>query len=170
MLVSFLLTSIIAGSSPRISDEDAGPLTQSSVDELLAVVLDRALTVKDYLPDGGFLPTDGPLLVRREIRGSSAVVSSKALKDPNRWLIRSEQALQEQADMTRKRVFFVMVNDIEIAGNFATLEVGVDMTFRAPDDPKRVILKMCCCWGTDHYQRNDLGTWQFQKRDKVGCN
>jgi hypothetical protein len=82
--VSFLLTSIIAGSSPRVSDEDAGPLTQSSVDELVAVVLDRALTVKDYLPDGGFLPTDGPLLTRAEAAAPWLPGALKAL-DGNFW-------------------------------------------------------------------------------------
>jgi len=169
MVARLFLVGLILSSDPLATVDDAGPLTQSSVDELLAVILDRTLTIKEYLPSRGLLPSKGTILVREEIEGSRFVVTKRALKEPGPWSIRPYRRLQQQADTTRKSVYFVIVDAIVINQDRAVLKVGVDITSPPPDDPKLVSIQTCCCWGTDHYQRDNTGRWRFLKRDNVKC-
>ncbi len=163
-----LLTALILTAGGAQSSSPPGQMTQGNVDELLAVVLDRVLTVEDYLPDRTTLPKDGPIPVDEKVYGMTEfVVTDRALKAPRRWLIRSEEQLRAQADSTGKVVHFVVISGIHITGASATLIVGV--TLFAPRPESGTVVVLCCCFGHDRYERDAAGLWRFEKRESTSC-
>lgn len=159
-----LLLTVLVAAAPLAER----PRIQTDVDELFAVVLDRVLTVKDYLQSRHFLPEKAPIPIDETIGNTEFRITRQALKDPSRWSIRSRRQLQEQADASGKVVYYVTVSNLTMNGSSAALQIGVTLVAPSPDHKSYLVV--CCCGGEDRYERSQGHGWRFKRRVGTLCS
>ena len=158
---------IVASLSLLALPARAGEPTQKLAEPLLRAVLERALAVGDYLPDRAMLPASPPFLLMEEIASTKLRITRAALPQATgRFVVLPYASLQEQADTSKKTLFFVVIRRVDATddNDNATLEVGVDVVFPG----SRGGQKFCCCSARDRYSRAK-GSWQFVKRERTTC-
>jgi hypothetical protein len=140
---------------------------QSDVDELLTVVLDRALNVPGYLPDRALLPKNGPLPIQRSVDGTAFVVTDRALKNPAGWVASLRGRVPGGSRFHRQGGAFRCRFCRRNHGDDGHLGLGIGV--RVPDRDGGGYAVMCCCFGEDRYKRTAAGSWVFQRRDRTAC-
>lgn len=156
----------------RLPEQPACPPVPSAptpsvaeTDALIGAVLERYLTDRDALPDGGMLPSTGPVFVVSDADGALRMTASAIPKaGAGKLVLRTRRDLQADADRLGTEVFFVGFYRATISGDCATIDVGV--YFAAPKNSKKIYL--CCCSSTDVYERQH-GRWVFKKRTEEIC-
>lgn len=142
----------------RLSLAERNNSNTTSVDAVLSALLRRAHSQPNSIPDGKLLKIQN-VAVREEIGRSGVKVPEVALEGLNGWILRSQAALQQEADETRSIVYFVVVQSVRIRGDTAIVEWGTDL---AIPKPVRGIV-VCCSLATDRYVKQG-NAWSFRKR------
>ncbi len=118
------------------------------------------------LPDGHLLGVSTRIAIRAEMPRAMATLGRDAL--PQRagieFYLISQAAAQTEADRIREAVPFIVVDQPSIAGDTATIALGVDVVF--PTEPR--VDKLCCCTGQAQFERKE-GRWRFVKWTEVIC-
>jgi hypothetical protein len=156
----------------RLAEQPACPPVSNAptpsvaeTDALVGAVLERYLTDRDALPDGGMLPSTGPVFVVSDADGALRTTHSAIPKaGAGKLVFRTSRDLQADADRLGTEVFYVGFYRATISGDCATIGVGV--YFAAPKNSKKIYL--CCCSSTDVYERQH-GRWVFKKRTEKIC-
>lgn len=122
-------------------------------DALARRVLSEELT-KGTLPDINLLPESGRVFVRSPVRG--ARLSARAFGPVGKRSLRAAtlEELQELADRQDRTVVFIEI-EIEIAGDTAHVDSGVDIVLPATSDA----MKTCCCSRSTTW-RKVRGRWE----------
>ncbi len=149
------LVAIVASTSPRAP-------SASELRAILGGVLERARSVPGYLPDSQVLKTR-PFVIREEIGSSDLKVPREALGASGAWALESAAALQAKADGLDRSVYFVVIEEVTVAGKFATVRFGTEVDVPKPKRRNEIALKVCCAVARDEY-RNVAGRWKFTKR------
>jgi len=149
----------------------AGPLlvwmpAPPEIERLVKQSID-GLWAAGRIPDGNVLTRSTRIAVRVEMTQTGFILSPAALPQRSGYEFRlvDRDTIQEEADRTKKGVYFIVVDRPAIDGNSATLSIGVDVTF-----PKELkVGKLCCCVGQGQFTKKD-NTWTFVKWLNMGCS
>ena len=160
--VSVLLLAL-AGQSQDVACRH-GAEGQSDAEALLRAVLLHALVDPGDLPDRALVADASELLVRSTIPGTELRIPSTALPKVEGKTVRllSDQEAQSVAG-SRGDLFVVAVNELSLAGDEASLIVGVAMV----TSPARPVL--CCCSAKVRYAREN-GAWVYKGVSQQICS
>ena len=129
--------------------------TAGEVDALIRQVLADRIAAKD-IPDFGLIQGTTRIAVRSDrVRLPLGKEALPALEGYELRLISIEEAKAE-AERTKTMVPFIVIENLQIAGDTARLWIGVDYAM-APDPN---LVKMCCCSRALEYRRVE-GRWVF---------
>jgi hypothetical protein len=119
------------------------------------------------LPDFTMLQGVRRIAVRQEMPQSGLTLGADALPRiaGREFHLLSTRAASDEAERTKQNVTFITVDSATIAGDDATIALGVD--FAAPKDP--TLLKMCCCEGVAQYRR-EHDRWRFVEWKMTRCS
>ena len=119
------------------------------------------------IPDHNLLGAATRVAVRQEMPLAGESLTSAALPrlDGYEFYLTTAAAAQAEADRTRRNVTFLIVDRPVIAGDTATLWLGVDIAI--PADPNNV--KLCCCTGLGQFRRAQ-GRWAFVEWTERVCS
>lgn len=126
--------------------------------ELLRTVVQRFEKNRELIPDHGLLPKTGAIPFRQDSFDGRAFDSSK-------WTVKSADAWQAEADRTKSNVYVVTVRPVEVKGDEAQLNVGVELVLPAGSTEK----SLCCCNATEVYRRVGK-TWRYEKSLGTVCS
>ena len=125
------------------------------INALIRQVLADRIPAKD-IPDYGLLRDAKRIAVRSDAdRFRLGQDALPALDGYELQLISTEEA-QSEAERTQALVHFIAIDHLQIAGDTASLVIGVDFTM--PADPNKG--KMCCCSRSLEYRRVE-DRWVF---------
>ena len=125
---------------------------------VLSALFRRAHSQPNTIPDAPVLKLQN-IAVREEIGRSGLKVPEVAVGGLNGWILRSQAALQQEADETRTIVYFVVIESVTIRGNTAIVEWGTDLAIPKPATG----IVVCCSLATDRYVQQG-NAWSFRKR------
>jgi hypothetical protein len=140
--------------------QSAPARAEAAIEELVRHALEGRFGARD-IPDLPLLGKDSKrVAVRSDMRSPAVVLGPAALpaREGYEFFLVSEAEAQKEADRTGAFVHFIDVNGARIAGDTATIWLGVDFVF--PRDKK--LIKMCCCRGQAIFHR-EAGRWTFVK-------
>ena len=137
----------------------------SEIESLVRQALEDRLEEED-LPDLGLLGKSTRIAVRQELPATGLRLSQSALpsRDGYDFHLISVRDAQSEAERTQMAIYFITVDRPTIAGDTATIWLGVDFVF--PTDPN--LVKSCCCVGEAHFRRVEH-RWKFSKWGRGGC-
>ena len=100
------------------------------------------------------------VLVLDELPDAGLRISVKALpaSELRRYVLVSSAAIQAEADRTKQTLYFITIDRPVIAGDEATVWLGVDLV--EPTDSK--MIKLCCCASQEFFRRTQE-RWEFVK-------
>ena len=156
-----VLTLIVALSFIR---PQASAAPSPEVESLIKQALEDRLAAND-IPDG-ILLARSRIAVLQSMPKTGGTLTSRALpqRDGFEFYLLSGKDAQVEADRIGRNVPYIVVDQPAIAGDTATLAIGVD--FVAPRDSKSV--KQCCCTGTAQFKQT-AGKWTFLKWTRMIC-
>jgi hypothetical protein len=118
------------------------------------------------VPDAGLLPPDGPVLVLQTIGEHGEKLTAASLPSgPRPFVLRSDEALQAQADATNTNVAYVRISVSFDGDSTAYVTSGVDILL-----PKSsTAIKMCCCSTSIEYKKQ-AGQWRASGQRMSMCS
>ena len=132
-----------------------------TLEEITAAILARSATESESVPDRQLLKADS-IIVREEVGNPlQGKVTAAALGGRANWKIKSEAAIQRDAEAADTQQYFVVFEEIQVGGNKAVVKWGTDILIPARE--KKTTMILCCSIATDEY-RKDRGSWSFVKR------
>lgn len=139
--------------------ENSQPLpTQAATSEINSLIhqlLPDRIPAKD-IPDYGLLRGATRIAVRSDLGRFRLGQAALPVLEGYELRLLSTADAQAEADRTRAFIHFIAIENVQIAGDTASLWIGVDFTM--PSDHKGV--KMCCCSRALEYRRID-DRWVF---------
>jgi hypothetical protein len=139
----------------------------SEIETVAAAALRETFSPQGKFPDFSLVGEKAPVLLRSEVRGPACVLSDGALFGGIRggFVLRSTAQLQADADASKTRQVFVVVQSVDISANEATVRLGVDLLLPRSSTS----IKLCCC-----EQEAVLGRiadqWQFSRWGAGMCS
>jgi hypothetical protein len=136
------------------------------VERLVRQALEDRIAAQD-IPDGNLLRNATKTAIREEMPRSGLKLSRGAVPQLQgfEFYLISEATAQGEADKTRRPVYFITVDVPSIAGETATISIGVDLVL--PRDSADV--KLCCCTGSAEFRRLE-NRWKFVKWASTVCS
>jgi hypothetical protein len=131
----------------------------SESEALIAAVLQRASTVEDSIPDSSLLGSH-PWRICEEIGGSPLKLPGGL--DRAIWRPMSGVSLGRLADLEKRVVHFVALNNLVLSEGKATIEIGVEVSVPKPS-PGKVAVITCCGFEKDEYEKRG-GRWTYSRR------
>jgi len=161
--VSVLLL-ILSGQAQDVACRRHGAEGQSDAEAVLRAALLHALVDPGDLPDRALVAEAAEVIVRSTIPGSDLRIPSSALPKVEGKTVRlvSDQEAQALAG-SRGDLYVVAVNELSLAGDEASLIVGVAMV----TSPVRPVL--CCCSAKVRYAR-EHGAWMYKGVTQQICS
>jgi hypothetical protein len=138
--------------------------TQSDIDAIATTVLERFISNRGSISDGGLIRGD-VIYVRVDLEAHHHL-TKEALPTGTRlrFVPKTQSELQDESDRSGKNVRFIDFRSIYSDGRCAVVQVGMD--FAMPTN--RPDMKTCCCTGTDVYEQRE-GKWVFVRRAYGVC-
>lgn len=149
--IAHAYTAAVQENSPPSQTQPATPEVNALIHQVLA---DR-IPAKD-IPDYGLLRGAKRIAVGSDLVRFRLGQAALPVLDGYELRLLSAPDAQAEADRTQASVHFIAIENLQIAGDTATLWIGVDFTM--PSDHKGV--KMCCCSRSLEYRRVD-DRWVF---------
>ena len=150
MGVRLLLVAVaLAGQSDTTSTAERSDFVRQAIEDRFKAA---------NIPDFDLLQGSRRIAIREEMPQAKGSVARAALPriDGYEFYLIATDAAQAEADRTGRNVYFITVDRPSIAGESATVSLGVDLVF--PKDPK--VVKLCCCSGDGEFRRVQ-GRWIF---------
>jgi hypothetical protein len=156
----------VCGGRPLVRAQMPAAPTRAEIETFVKQAIEDRFAAKN-IPDFNLLDKGTRVAILEEMPAARMRLGKGAL--PERagyeFYFIALAATQQQADTMQRPVPFIAVDGPSIAGDTATLSMGVDVTF--PTDPK--IVKLCCCTGRGEFKRVD-GRWTFVKWGQMICS
>lgn len=124
------------------------------------------LLAREKLLDGHLL-SSRRIALRKEFPSARLTVSERALpeRDGYEFYLITEAEAQVRADENKAPVYFIIIDRPVLAGDTATMTVGVDVLH--PREPK--VMKLCCCRAVGEFTRPN-GRWTWVRWANVVCS
>jgi len=138
-------------------------IAQNDLDAVARAVLERHRRDPTNTPDGTLAKRHTPLLVASDVN-SGRVLSSAALPSTE-FELRTMAELQDEANRTQEKIFFIVISDVAITGADANAWVGV--TFLKPTGMKGHAL--CCCSANQMFVKHGKA-WRYKRTGMQVCS
>ena len=163
LVMALVVWSAAVGGRCQATTQMASRSAPADIELLVKQALEDCLAVR-ALPDGNLLSTR--IAIREEMPRAAMKLGPGALPhyDGYEFYLISRAAAQVESDRSKQRLHFVVVDTPQIAGDVATISVGVDAI--APFEP--TLVSLCCCTGHGQFERSS-GPWKFVKWTGMVC-
>jgi len=138
-------------------------IAQTELDAVARAVLERHRRDASNTPDGALAKRHSPLLVASDMN-PGRVLSAAALPSTD-FELRTLAELQDEANRTEEKIFFIVISNITISGADANAWVGVD--FLKPKNMKGHAL--CCCSANQMFVKRGK-TWRYKSTGMQVCS
>lgn len=128
---------------------------------VVGAVLARLSADRRPLLDAGRLPKTEPIYLRVTPDGMDVRAT---MLGGQPLVMRSQAALQAEADRRDVTLHFLELHRVEVAGDCATVVIGIGMVTPA----RKRLTHLCCCSRTELWEQRD-GRWQFRVQAYASC-
>jgi hypothetical protein len=167
LVVAVLMCPVVAGGQHQgaAGSSPLGP-APADIEALVRQALEDRLAARG-LPDGHLFGAATRIPIREEMPRAAMRLEPGALprRDGYEFYFVSVAAAQAEADRSKQRVHLIIVDSPQIAGDVATISLGVDLLM--PSEPDVMIL--CCCRGNGQFRRKN-DQWTFDKWIATVCS